>query len=406
MKSQINEKFSGNFQNIPLSFIREILNVSDRPNMISFAGGLPNADYFPCNELAVSAQEVICGQGRALLQYAGSQGFLPLREWIARRYNAKYGLQITPENVVITHGSQQTLDITAKMFLNPGDELIVEKPTYLGAIQAMSGYLPRFVEVDLYNDGPDLNQVEKACNEKKPKYMYGIPNFQNPSGICYSRKKREKLAVLLRKYGLLLLEDDPYNEVRFAGIDTPPVFCYAPENVLWSGSFSKMVAPGLRLGWLILPETLTPHFVKAKQSTDLHPNNLSQYILYHYLTHFDIDEHLGKIQKAYKRQCNTMKEMIRRYLPEEIAMTNPEGGMFLWLTLPESMNAEKLAYRCIEKGVAFVPGKSFFTNGEGSNCIRMNFSNTPENLIEKGIRIMGEEMAIQNKKSYSLKIKL
>jgi len=335
---------------------------------------------------------VLTEQGTTVLQYAGSQGLLPLREWIAARYNQKYGLSVKPENIVITNGSQQTLDVTSKMFIEKGDSVIVEKPTYLGAIQAMSGYMPQFLPVDLDEDGPDLDQIESYLWNESPKYMYSIPNFQNPSGLCYNLESRERLADLLKKYGLLLLEDDPYNEIRFEGNFLPPIFSMAPENVFWSGSFSKMVAPGLRLGWVVLPDGLATHFIKAKQSTDLHSNNLSQYILYDFFTHYDIDDHLKKVRLAYKEQCDSMKEMIRRYLPEEVKMTSPQGGMFIWLTLPKYLDSEKLIGKCIHRGMAFVPGRSFFTNGEGNQNIRMNFSNSNPDTIEKGMKMMGEEI--------------
>jgi len=395
-------KFSENFNRIPKSFIREILNVADQCNMISFAGGLPNPEFFPVKELEKSSVEVFRKQGKQVLQYAGSQGYLPLREWIAHRYSQKYNMNISPEEVVITGGSQQTIDIVSKMFLNPGDGVIVEKPTYLGGIQAMSGYSPEFLAVDLNSDGPNLEQIESHCLNHFPKFMYSIPNFQNPSGLCYSKGKREELAVLLKQYQLVLLEDDPYNEIRFDGDDLRPIFSYVPEQVFWTGSFSKMVAPGLRMGWVVLPKGMAPHFVKAKQSTDLHSNNLSQYILHHFLTNNNIDEHLSKIRKGYKLQCDYMKEMITKYLPKTVQTTSPQGGMFLWLTLPDEIDSEVLIHHCIKKGVAFVPGQSFFTSGKGNQHIRMNFSNSSFENIEKGIKIMAEEMIKLQQKGVSI----
>ena len=404
MENLIESKFSGNFRNIPKSFIREILAVADQRQMISFAGGLPNPSLFPNNELAESANYVLTHQGESLLQYAGSQGYQHLCRWIAERYNTKYGLEIDPANIVITNGSQQAADVVSKMLVDKGDGVIVENPTYLGAIQAMSGYQPQFLNVDLYDDGPNLGQVENHCWSHNPKFMYSIPNFQNPSGVCYSLDKRIKLAEILKKYDLYLLEDDPYNEIRFDGDDLPPVYRFAPERVFWTGSFSKMVAPGLRLGWVVLPDGVAPHFIKAKQSTDLHSNNLSQYMLYHYFTHNNIDEHLAKIRAAYKMQCDSMKEMIRKHLPREVGMTSPQGGMFLWLTLPDSMSSEDLIGSCIEKGVAFVPGRSFFTSGGGEQHIRMNFSNSDPETIEKGIKIMGKEISACLAKSYNFAV--
>lgn len=388
-KESLIAKLSENYKNIPSSFIREILNVADQQNIISFAGGLPNPECFPCQQLAESAQRVLSEKGIEVLQYAGSQGLLPLRQWIANRYNQKFDMKIDANNIVITNGSQQTLDVTTKMFIEKGDAVIVEKPTYLGALQAMSGYLPEFHPVTLTETGPDTNEIENICWQNKPKFMYSIPNFQNPTGICYDRKHREKIANILSDYQLILLEDDPYSEIRFEGEQLPPIASLAPENVFWSGSFSKMVAPGLRMGWVVLPPEMTAHFIKAKQSTDLHSNNLSQYALLDFLTHHNIDDHLNKTRKAYKAQCDAMKEMIVKYLPDSIKMTNPQGGMFLWLTLPKELDSNELIKDCLSQGVAFVPGNSFYTNGDGAHSIRMNFSNSNLETIERGIKTMG-----------------
>jgi len=319
-------------------------------------------------------------------------GYLPLRRWISELYNAKYGLEISPENVVITNGSQQTIDVMAKMLLNAGDTLIVEKPTYLGGIQATAGYLPHYQTIDLEEGGANLEQLEHICKTSSPKFFYGIPNYQNPSGICYDQVTRVKLGYLLNKYDLLMLEDDPYHEITFSAETVAPVYCHAPEKVFWSGSFSKMVAPGLRMGWVVIPEGFTSHFVKAKQSTDLHSSNLTQYLLYHFLTHHDIEVHLQKIRKAYQEQCNTMLEMLVKYLHKEVKFTKPCGGMFIWLTLPEGFDSEELVKACIARGVVFVPGKSFFVNGEGKRNIRLNFSNSSPEEIEEGVEIIGREM--------------
>lgn len=396
METTHEHKFSENYHQIPTSYIREILNVANADNMISFAGGLPNPKFFPEQELAESAKQVLSKKGKEVLQYAGSQGYLPLRNWIASRYNKKYNLAVSPEDIVITNGSQQTIDVVSKLFLNQGEGVIVEKPTYLGGIQAMAGYSPQFLNVDLHNDGPDLEQIERHCLNHVPKFMYCIPNFQNPSGICYSLDKREKLAKLAQQYNLLILEDDPYNEIRFEGKDLPPLYKLAPEHVIWSGSFSKMVAPGLRMGWVVLPKGMAPHFIKTKQSTDLHSNNLSQFMLHHFLTHHSIDNHLQTIRHAYKKQYEFMLQMIKKYFPTTVKTTVPQGGMFLWLTIPEAISAQELCTSCLSKGVAAVPGKSFFTNGSGDQHIRMNFSNSSLENIEKGIRIMANEINILN----------
>ncbi len=391
-------KLSKQYRNIPVSFVRSILNVANQSDVISFAGGLPNPSLFPVKEIEKSAQAVMAKYGESILQYAGSMGYLPLREWIAARYTDKYGMDITADMVVITNGSQQAIDIMGKLFVNKRDDVVIERPSYLGAIQALSAYLANFVEIDLDDDGANLNQLEELYLSSSVKMMYAVPNAQNPSGISYSEEKRKSLALLLKKYNQFLLEDDPYNEIYFETQFPAPVRKYAPDNVAWTGSFSKMVAPGLRNGWVILPPDLVPHFDKAKQSTDLNPNNLTQYVLYHYLMNNDLEEHLAKVRKKYWENCQFMSDMISTYLPDEVRATKPSGGMFIWLSLPEGVNSDDLVKRTMKRGVIFVPGKSFYTKGQGSDTVRMNFSNADFPEIEKGIKIMGEEIVKMMKK--------
>lgn len=269
------EKLSENYKNIPVSFVRKILNVAGKKEFISFAGGLPNPDLFPVEEIQKSANEVLKQSAKSILQYAGSMGYHPLREWIADRYAQKYGMKITPEMVVITNGSQQAIDVLSRLFVNHNDGVVIEKPSYLGAIQAMSAYQPKFCHVNLENDGPNLTEVEDWFMDDGVKLMYAVPNAQNPSGISYSSQKRKQLADLLTYYNKFFIEDDPYNEIYFDEEFPEPVKKYAPENVAWTGSFSKMVAPGLRNGWVVLSPELVPHFDKAKQATDLNPNNVN-----------------------------------------------------------------------------------------------------------------------------------
>ncbi|MCF8362989.1 MAG: PLP-dependent aminotransferase family protein [Prolixibacteraceae bacterium] len=390
--TKIKQQFSENFKSIPKSFIREILNVARSEKMISFAGGLPNPDFFPVEALKNSTCKVFEDKGNELLQYSGSRGYLPLREWIANRYNNKYGLSINTENVIITSGSQQAIDVMGKMFVSPGDGVLVEKPTYLGGIQALSAYSPKFYEVDLKEEGPDISQAENILDGNSIKLMYAIPNFQNPSGITYSEESRKQMATLLEHHNILMLEDDPYNEICFDKECLPPVYAYAPEQVFWTGSFSKMIAPGLRLGWVVVPDGMAEFFERAKQSTDLHSNNLSQYVIYRYLLNNDIDKHLEVIRKAYKRQCLQMQKLLEKYMPAGVQFTKPGGGMFLWLTLPEEIDAMELVKRTMKKDVVFVPGSSFYVSSSGKSNVRMNFSNASEVNMEKGIQIIASEL--------------
>lgn len=389
METHYENLISKSCKNIPPSFIREILAVAEQPGMISFAGGLPNPTYFPVEQMKIAFAEMMNSGGKEILQYAGSQGYLPLREWICARYNTRYGMNIRPENILITNGSQQALDMLGKLFINPGDPLLMEKPSYLGAIQAFSAYSPQFRQVQLNRDGIDLNQLEDEILRNGARILYSIPNFQNPSGISYSAEIRRDLAVLLDWYEMMLIEDDPYNEIRFEGDFLPPVYTHNPERTIWCGSFSKMISPGIRAGWICAPTGLIPHLLRIKQASDLHTNNVVQQLIFRFLTDHDPDEHLRKVRGVYKAQKDFMIAAIKRHFPEEISYTNPEGGMFIWATLPGHVNTNTIVDEAIEKKVVFVPGRSFYTSDTCHNNMRLNYSNAPEEMIEEGIKRLG-----------------
>ncbi|WP_321371396.1 PLP-dependent aminotransferase family protein [uncultured Draconibacterium sp.] len=391
-KPSFEKKLSENYRNIPPSFVRSILNVAENNQFISFAGGLPNPDLFPANEIRKSANAVLQESAGNILQYAGSMGYYPLRQWIAKRYADKYDMKISPEQIIITNGSQQAIDILARLFINQGDGVVIEKPSYLGAIQALSAYRPQFCEVDLEEDGANLSQVEDWFWKEDVKLMYAVPNAQNPSGISYSDAKRKHLAELLKCYDKFLIEDDPYNEIYFENNFPAPVKKYANNNVAWTGSFSKMIAPGLRNGWVILPDELVPHFDKAKQSTDLNPNNLTQFVIHHYLTNNDLEKHLQSVRKKYHEQYKAMQDAINHFFPDDVYSTTPSGGMFIWLTLPAGVSSVDLVQETMKRGVVFVPGNSFYTEGSGQEHIRLNFSNAQLPAIEKGIKIIASEL--------------
>jgi 2-aminoadipate transaminase len=339
------------------SFIREILKVTQDSKVISFAGGLPNPRLFPVKELADAYQEVLRQDGENVLQYSTTEGYLPLREYIAERYFIKRGLQVSPDEILITTGSQQGLDLIGKVFLNKGDRIVIERPGYLGAIGA-----------------------------DKTKLFHTVINFQNPSGVTYSRQKREKLAGIFKNHDTLLIEDNPYGELRFMGEDLPSMKSYLPDTTIVLGSFSKVVTPGLRLGWICATPDVMEKLIVAKQSSDLHSNYLSQRAVYQYLIDNDLDEHILNIRKVYKRQRDLMVTMIEKHFPQEIKCTRPEGGMFLWVTLPADLSALHLFKLATEENVAFVPGKAFYVDGGGSNTLRLNFSNSDEEKIEEGIK--------------------
>ena len=382
----MNNLFADRMATTHKSFIREILKVTQDSNVISFAGGLPNPKLFPIKELADACLKVLQEDGENVLQYSTTEGYLPLREYIAERYFLKRGLQASPDEILITNGSQQGLDLVGKVFLNKGDRVVIERPGYLGAIQAFGIYEPSFVPIPLLDDGIDTDLLEKALKAGETKLFHTVINFQNPSGVTYSRQKREKLADIIKGHNMVLVEDNPYGELRFIGEDLPSMKSYLGDRTIVLGSFSKVVTPGLRLGWICAATDVMDKIVVAKQSSDLHSNYLSQRAVYQYLIDHDLDEHILNIREVYKRQRDLMVSMIEQHFPEEIEYTKPEGGMFLWATLPENLSSLNLFKLAMEENVAFVPGRAFYVDGGGDNTLRLNFSNSDEEKIEEGIK--------------------
>ncbi len=378
--------FANRMNNTRKSFLREILKVAEDPRVISFAGGLPNPRFFPVEEIAAASTRVLQKSGQAALQYSSTEGYLPLREYLAQRYADTQGLRIDPEQILITNGSQQGLDLIGKIFLNKGDRIVLEQPAYLGAIQAFSLYEPVFQTVPLLDDGIDLEQLEQILQQGPVKLFYTVPNFQNPSGLTYSAAKRQAVADLLNRYRVPLVEDDPYGDLSFSGTGLPPVAAYAGDNVLLLGSFSKTVAPGIRLGWVCAKGEVMEKLIMAKQGADLHSNYLVQRIIYQYLQDNDLDRHLAKIRAAYQAQCELMMSQIDSLFPAGVQYVPPQGGMFLWLTLPAGLSSLELFQAAAELNVAFVPGQPFYLNGGGDNTLRLNFSNSDPDIITEGIK--------------------
>lgn len=386
----MNDTFANRMHNVRRSFIREILKVTERPEIISFAGGLPNPRLFPVQEIADAALKVLQQKGESVLQYSTTEGYLPLREYIAKRYLKRHRLEIDPDEILITNGSQQGLDLIAKVFLDRGEQVVIERPGYLGAIQAFSLYEPEFQAIELFEDGIDTEALERTLETEQIKLFYTVPNFQNPSGISYSEQKRQDVARLLKSHKVILVEDDPYGELRFMGRDLASMRNYLNDRVFLLGSFSKIVSPGLRLGWICGQEGAMEKLIIAKQASDLHSNHLSQRIVHQYLLDNDLDEHVLKIRKVYKEQRDVMVSMIEEYFPEETNHTRPEGGMFLWITLPQGISSLDLFDQATQLNVAFVPGQPFYVDGGGENTLRLNFSNTDEGQIEEGIKRLAE----------------
>ncbi|MDQ7834788.1 MAG: PLP-dependent aminotransferase family protein [Humidesulfovibrio sp.] len=383
-------QFAERMQGAQRSFIREILKITADPSVISFAGGLPNPASFPVTEVAAAAQAVLAESGASALQYSPTEGYLPLRQWIAERYRAKKGMEVDPADILITTGSQQALDLAAKVLVNAGDPVVIEKPGYLGAIQALSIFRPHWRSVPLHEDGPDLEALDKALAGAK--LFYAVTSFQNPSGLSYSEEKRAQVAELLRRHDSFFLEDDPYGELRFAGRDLPPVYKERPEHSLLLGTFSKIAAPGFRLGWIVAKGEVMERLVIAKQAADLHTGSLDQMVVHRFLKDNDFEAHVLRIRKLYGDQCRAMQEAIARHFPKDVAVTEPEGGMFLWATLPEGLSSLELLKLAVERKVAFVPGAAFFVDGTGDNTLRLNYSNADAATIDEGIRRLAECM--------------
>jgi len=325
--------FSDRITDVPRSFIREILKVALDPSVISFAGGLPNRDLFPVEALREAACRVFDAQGRDVLQYAASEGYAGLREYISERYRTKWKLDVTPESILITGGSQQGLDLIGKTVLNDGDAVVIEEPGYLGAIQAFSLYKPTFLPIPVSAEGMDPEELRAVLASARPKLLYAVPNFQNPSGISYPEQNRRELSRVLEGTGTLLIEDDPYGDLRFSGAPRPSFRELLPDDTVLLGSFSKSLAPGLRLGWLVAPDGMMQKLITAKQATDLHTSHFTQSIVCEYLHENDADDHISMIRSVYGRQCDAMQDSIRRHFPSEVTHTRPEGGMFLWAEL-------------------------------------------------------------------------
>lgn len=382
-------RYSPRLATVKRSYIREILKATQDPAIISFAGGLPSPDHFPSQAFAQAAQAVLTEHGAAVLQYSITEGHPPLREYIARRYASTLGLEIPVEQILITTGSQQGLDLMAKVFLDPGDCVLMERPGYLGAIQCFSLFGAAFDTVDLGPAGVNLAQLEAGL-AKQPKLFYAVPNFQNPSGCSYDEPTRREAARLLAGGDTVLIEDNPYGELRFSGTPLPPLRSYLPgDNAVLLGSFSKIASPGMRVGWLVARPELMHKLVTAKQASDLHTSIFTQRVLHRFLEDNDLDAHIAIIRKTYGERCQCMLQAIREHFPTEVRYTEPEGGMFLWVELPEGMSSERLFQMAIARKVAFVPGHPFYVDGT-ANALRLNFSNSTPERIQEGIRRLGD----------------
>ena len=382
---------SDRIKQTPPSFIRSILKTAADPEIISFAGGLPNPISFPQEDLLVSMDRIVKTYGSKCFQYSITAGLPELRQYIAERYNKKFGLNLNFENVLITTGSQQALDLIGKIFLNKDDGVILEKPSYLGAIQAFSQYQPKFYQVNLTSEGMDTEELKKILQNDNIKFIYAIPDFQNPTGLSYSEKTRQEIRDILKDRDIVLIEDDPYGDLRFDGVRLPYIGAGKLKNSILLGTFSKTVTPGMRTGFVISENAeILRNISLAKEASDLHSNIFTQYLIWDYLTHNDIEEHISKITALYKEQAGAMLNAMERYFPKEIKYTRPHGGMFLWVTLPEGVSSVEMFPKALEKKVVYVPGDPFYVGLRDVNAMRLNYTNADSRTIEEGINRLGK----------------
>lgn len=376
---------SNNALSMRRSQIRDLLSVATRPEIISFAGGFPNPDTFPLEELKEIVQEVLDKEGNAALQYGSTEGVISLRQEISKLYKREENLDIPVDHIQITTASQQALDLISRIFINPGDVVVCGLPSYLGALQAFWSYQGQPYGLR-HNNG-----LDEACNVlcatgKKPKFLYSIPDFQNPSGETMTLEEREYVVEVARKYDLLIVEDTPYKNIRFSGEKLPSMYSMAPDRVIMLGTFSKTFVPGFRLGWIVAEPNILDRIIVAKQSADLCTPAFSQLVAAKYLASGAYDENLKKTCALYKRKKDLMVKSFEEYMPEGVKWTNPEGGLFLFLKLPKKYDTRELFDIAIKENVAFVIGEAFHSDGSGKNTMRLNFSFATDEKIVEGVK--------------------
>ncbi len=386
-------QFSERARKLTSSAIREILKVTERPEIISFAGGLPSPASFPVEEIRLACERILRDNPTAALQYSATEGYLPLREWVARRYSVN-GATIRPSQVLITTGSQQALDLLGKVLVDPGSRVLVETPTYLGALQSFSLFEPDYVQIPTDNHGLIPESLDPTLTAGA-RLLYAQPNFQNPTGRRLPMERRTALAAFAQHAGFPIVEDDPYAALDYAGAPLPTLLSMAPDHIVHLGSFSKVLAPGLRVGYIIAPEELHFKLVQAKQATDLHTPSLTQRIVYEVIKDGFLETHIPKIRALYRDQCQAMLAALKRYMPAGVEWNQPEGGMFVWVKLPGSIDTMKLLEQSIEQHVAFVPGAPFFAREAERNTLRLSFVTVPPSKIDEGVATLAKLIQTQ-----------
>jgi len=390
-------RYANRTQRMGSSIIRELLKWTEQADILSFAGGLPAPEVFPVEKFKEACNTILDEFGAQALQYSTTEGYRPLREMIAR-HATRFGIDIAPDNILITSGSQQALDFIGRVFINQGDHIVCESPTYLGALQAWNAYGAQYISVPSDENGMIVDELEKALRVG-PKFIYVLPNFQNPAGSTLNLERRKRLVELADRYGVPIIEDDPYGQLRYEGEHLPAVVTLDSQfrgddgtytgNVIYLSTFSKILAPGIRLAWVVAPQEVIRKLVMAKQAADLHTATFNQMVAFEVGKHGFLDEHVKFIRATYKERRDIMLETMDEVFPSEVRWTHPQGGMFLWGILPKGMDAAEVLKVAIEKKVAFVPGGSFHPNGGGENTMRLNFSFSSPEIIREGITRLG-----------------
>ena len=385
--------FSDLAMNLKASEIRELLKLTTMPEVISFAGGLPAPELFPTEQLKKVDDAVLTKEGREALQYGTTEGYNPLRKQIAARMKQAFMVDCDIDNITITSGSQQGLSMLAQIFIDPGDVVLVESPTYMGATTAFAVNFPNFVEVETDDKGMVPEALEAALEKygDRVRLMYVIPEFQNPTGITWPLERRKATMDIMNKNDIPIIDDDPYGELRYEGESMPTLKSMDTQgNVIFLGSFSKIFMPGLRIGWMVAAHDILEKAVMLKQTVDLQTSSFAQRQASYYIDMYDLDAHVKQIRTLYGKRRTLMYDSMKKYFPEGVSFTYPEGGLFTWVTLPEGLDAKAMMPEVIEKKVAYVPGGAFYPNGGHANHFRLNYSNMPEDRIVEGIKRLAE----------------
>ncbi len=410
------DRFAMRTEGLTSSIIRELLKYTQDPEVISFAGGMPAPQVFPVTEVAAACRKVLAEKGTLALQYSATEGYLPLREMLVRHME-RYGIRVTPANVLITSGSQQALDLIGKLLINSGDRILVEAPTYLGALQAFNSYEARYLTVPLDGDGLRVDKLEEELRSG-PKFLYVLPNFHNPAGTTLPEERRNRVVELASRYGVPILEDDPYGQLRYEGEHQPPLVEIDSEyhgersgkaaaggrfrgGVIYLSSLSKTLAPGLRIAWVVAPTDVIARLVQIKQGSDLHTSTFNQMVAYETARGGFLDQHVKVLRDFYRERRDAMLDALKRYMPEGVEWTRPQGGLFLWLTLPAGdlakVGAPAILEEAVKSKVVFVPGSAFYpavsADGRGERSMRLNFSYCTPEIIDVGIRRLSEVVA-------------